>query len=781
MDAPLANPISDLRDSYGVVVIGSGYGGAILGARLAQGRSLCILERGREWIPGTFPDNFDDIVKAVRAPHRPLGLYDYHIHRDVDVFVGSGLGGTSLINANVVIQPDNDLFDHPRWPAEIRQDRDAGTLEEYFAAVRQMLQIETYGGDLPALRKLEAHRKSTNARGASYADVDVAVNFRRYADQPNHVGVHQRLCTLCGDCITGCNVRAKNTLYMNYLPLAKQRGAQMFTQVEVNYLIKLPDGGYVVQYTYHADHGQSSRQGVLRASMVVLAAGALGSPEILLRSREAGMSLSEALGHNFSGNGDFLGAAYNSDQQTDILGFGNVQDERSQIAVGPTILSLADYRNKVRLAERFIIEEGALPRGLVDTLRHTIHLLNFTQGEDTDAGLADYLAESQRIGRDLLHYDPQGALNHSMIYLGIGHDSADGTLVLDHHGHVQLLWGGAPDQPHLRILSAEMRGHTAALGGTYIASPRWHRTLGHNLITVHPLGGCIMASDAAKGVVDHRGRVYDPSHGLNGIHTGLFVVDGSVIPTAVGVNPLLTISGLAERSAALMSADATLDMTPKPFNRTTYVEVRPPVGLHFTEEVKGYLTAGIQGESLEDYRAGERSGRQAGNRLSVWLWIAIEHLDVFLDNPDHEALVSGYVDCASLGGKRMIDRGRFNMFVDTPQAHTKNIRYSLQFTASDGRPYLLAGFKEVRDDRGWDAWSENTTLFTTIYRGTTPSDQVFGRGVLHVLIWDLIEQVASFRVHNASTTATLQALSRFGAFFFGELWETYVKHHLPQS
>ena len=164
--------------------------------------------------------------------------------------------------------------------------------------------------------------------------------------------------------------------------------------------------------------GNPPDQGVLRASVVILAAGALGSPQILLRSREAGLSLSETLGHYFSGNGDFLGAAYNTDQQTDILGFGNIKDERSKIFVGPTILSLADYRNKTRLAERYIIEEGALPRGLVDTLRHTIHLLNFTQGEDTDAGLADYLAESQRIGRDLLHYDPQGALNHSMIYLG---------------------------------------------------------------------------------------------------------------------------------------------------------------------------------------------------------------------------------------------------------------------------------------------------------------------------------------------------------------------------
>jgi cholesterol oxidase len=108
------------------------------------------------------------------------------------------------------------------------------------------------------------------------------------------------------------------------------------------------------------------------------------------------------------------------------------------------------------------------------------------------------------------------------------------------------------------------------------------------------------------------------------------------------------------------------------------------------------------------------------------------------------------------------------------------MRYSLQFRASDGQLYSLTGFKEVRDDRGWDAWSDNTTLFTTIYRGTTPSTQVYGRGVIHVLIWDLVEQVASFRVHNVSPRATWRALSRFGAFFFGELWDTYVKDRLPQ-
>ena len=209
----------------------------------------------------------------------------------------------------------------------------------------------------------------------------MAVNLRRNADRPHHVGVYQRLCTLCGDCVTGCNVRAKNPLYMNYLPLAKQHGAQIFTQIEVDYLVKAADGGYMVHYTYRPGDGQAPRLGVLRASAVILAAGALGSTEILLRSREVGLSISEALGHYFSGNGDSLGLAYNTDQQTDVLGFGIIQDARARIRVGPRILTLADYRNKPALTERFILEEGAIPRRLVDLLRSTLPELNLTEGE----------------------------------------------------------------------------------------------------------------------------------------------------------------------------------------------------------------------------------------------------------------------------------------------------------------------------------------------------------------------------------------------------------------
>jgi cholesterol oxidase len=580
------------------------------------------LERGREWIPGTFPDELDEVAQQVRSELNPLGLYDYRVHDEVDVLIGCGLGGTSLINANVVIQPDNELFDHPRWPDEIRQDRDNGNLNQYFTRVRDMLQAERYPDTLPSLAKIEAHAKSTQARGVPFAKLDVAVNLTRYDDQPNQVGVQQHLCILCGDCVTGCNVRAKNTLYMNYLPLGKQHGAQIFTQVEVDHLVKAPGGGYYVLCTYYPGNGQPSTGRVIRATAVVLAAGALGSTEILLRSREYGLSLSDTLGQYFSGNGDVLSAGYNTDQQTDILGFGNFRDDRAHIRVGPTILSMADYRGRAPLTARFIIEEGAIPRALVDTLRSTVPLLNLTAGQDTDTG--DAFEEARRVGRDLVRYDPKGALNHSMVYLGIGHDGADGTLVLDHRGRVRLLWGNAPEQPLIQTINAEMKAHTAALGGTYLQNPRWDRSLGRNLITVHPLGGCSMGADAERGVVDHRGRVYDPSQGPKAVHDALFVADGAMISTAVGVNPLLTISALAERIAALIDQDGQLDLTMKPFDRTTYVEVHAPVGIEFSEEMKGYVADGMQGASEDDYRQGERRGREQDGALRVWLWIYVD-------------------------------------------------------------------------------------------------------------------------------------------------------------
>jgi len=275
--------------------------------------------------------------------------------------------------------------------------------------------------------------------------------------------------------------------------------------------------------------------------------------------------------------------------------------------------------------------------------------------------------------------------------------------------------------------------------------------------------------------VDHRGRVFDPSQGRSAVHEGLFVADGSIIPTAVGVNPLLTIAALAERIAALIQEDSTLDLTPRPFALQRYVPMRAPVGLSFSEQLSGYLTDGITGEAEADYRHGEVMGRKCDSRLTASLWIGIEDLEAFLHDPRHQARVKGSITYAPLWGARTVEGGSvLQLFVPGHTPQEKQIRYALRFTGADGCPYLLDAFKSIRDDPGCDLWADTTTLFATLSRGDTPEAPILGRGLLHVSLWRILEQLASLRLSHATHHAEVRkALVEFGRFFFGSLWETY--------
>src|SRR5258706_14349660 len=120
----LSTPWEQRKAHYDVVVIGSGYGGSIAAARLASASlnpkpSVCILERGREWQPGDFPESLGDGIAQTRSDLNPLGLYELLTHPEISVLKGSGLGGTSLINANVAIPPDREVFEQFNWPSAI--------------------------------------------------------------------------------------------------------------------------------------------------------------------------------------------------------------------------------------------------------------------------------------------------------------------------------------------------------------------------------------------------------------------------------------------------------------------------------------------------------------------------------------------------------------------------------------------------------------------------------------------------------------------------------------
>lgn len=556
--AVLATSADALRSEYDVVILGSGYGGAITAARLgaANARSsraggkldIAVLERGAEHPTGTFPESEKAAAAELRSPVNPLGLIEIERFKTIDVIHGNGLGGTSLINFNVAIVPDREVF-LASWPRKfqqlVEQQREGvGGLEDYFARARRMLGAAPYAENVP-LRRVDAFRQIAKNAGAQMQVLDITVSAE---DRVTKYGVQRRRCPNHGGDGTGDNTGSKNTLMTNYLPMAAHFGVQLFAGIEAQRIEPTTDGRWRV---IARRTGGDARELAVTARRVVVSAGTLGSNGILLRSHQAGLPLSTRLGKNFSGNGDNFGIAYNTDLQTDTQTWATTDGPpRSELVCGPSITAVMRFgADQSDLRKRFTVQDLSLPRALIDGFRLGLMGLAATSYRDFRR------ANLNRWRRDIT-FNTDGAMNHSLGFLIMLHDNSDGELVLRKNGTVAIDWPGAPTERIYRDVDAVMGPAVEAIGGTYIKNPRWDkRILGKHLITAHPLGGCATADNVDAGVVDHAGRVFRPG---GGIYDGLYVCDASVIPRAIGVNPFLTISMFAERTAELLRAELGL-------------------------------------------------------------------------------------------------------------------------------------------------------------------------------------------------------------------------------
>jgi cholesterol oxidase len=331
------------------------------------------------------------------------GLYHFHVNPDINVLTGLRAGRHSLINANVSLKPEPWVFDQPEWPAALREDR--AELEAGFERAEKMLRPQAFPDHLPVPAKLAALEKGAArfGKGVFYRP-PINVNFKQGI---NPAGVYQEACTGCGDCVSGCNVGAKNSTAATYLPDARNHGAEIFTQTSVRWIAR--DGeGWRVYYDYLG--GREAFEGepaFVKADVVVLAAGSLGSTEILLRSREKGLPVSDRLGRGFTGNGDFLGFGYNSDVPINGVGTGlrEVQDDKR---VGPCITGVIDLREMPgdQPEEGMVIQEGVIPGALSAFLAAALSTAAKLLGDDTDRGLLDWQRGKDPADQSL----PQGRL-----------------------------------------------------------------------------------------------------------------------------------------------------------------------------------------------------------------------------------------------------------------------------------------------------------------------------------------------------------------------------------
>ena len=533
---PLSRSLEEIKPRYDFVVIGSGYGGGVAASRMARcGQSVCVLERGREFAPGEFPARFPDMKNELyihgkkHAMGSETALFDFCHGQHMHVLTGTGLGGGSLVNAAVALRPDPRVFEKEQWPAQIREGQG---LAEGFARADAMLRPVA---DDKADRyiKYKALEKGAQATGGEMIKSPVVISFE---DQTNPAGVEQPACTKCGDCCAGCNVGAKNTVDLTYLADAHAHGAEIFTQAKVSHIEKTDTDWRVIYHGFDRKGRPLDEELVVEAANVVLAAGTLGSTAILLRSREKGLAVSQRLGEGFTANGDIIAFGFDADIPVNAIGVGHPPKVETE-PVGASVSGHIDYRDEEVLENQLMVEEGVMPSALAPLMP-----VMFVPG----GRLAGALSA-------LMRGVYKGPLNRTQTYFAVSHDSAGGKIRLEKE-KIVIDWPDVNKEPVYQKVDDMLTRVSGAIGGKYIRNPLAESMMGNTHATAHPLGGCCMADEAAKGVVNHRGQVFAGDEG-EAVHQGLYVCDGSIIPRSLGANPLMTITALAERAMLLLAEE----------------------------------------------------------------------------------------------------------------------------------------------------------------------------------------------------------------------------------
>jgi cholesterol oxidase len=522
---------------FDAIVIGSGFGGAVTACRLGEkNKRVLVLERGREWNKQTYPRAIeDDWIWSNTHPEKYHGWTDLRMFKGMAVIAGAGVGGGSLIYANVSAVPPKAIFQQG-WPTEITYDE----MAPYYTKVGDVLDIQEVPQNQwsPRVHLLKEGAEKLG-QGDRFRPAPLAVSFNKnlqydFANLPdisnstpfvNKHGAQQGTCAQLGECDIGCRVDAKNTLDKNYLFLAKKKDAEIRPLHLVTGIEPIP-GGYRV---HHDELREGSRiPGSTTAACVVVAAGSMGSTELLLRCRDVTKTLpgiSDSLGKNWSSNGDFLTPA--------LYLHRDIWPDRG-VAIGAVI----DYLDGSDNGKTFWIQDGVIPNVMG---KYFEAIIDRVQKSPEEAQLFNKFSMQSLLQHVTLLSANLDVFRHIMPWFAQGVDAGNGELLLS-DGNLDLKWDIQQSLPLFDTLLAKQNELAKITNGHPFPLPTW--LLCQELITPHPLGGCNMGSTSEQGVVDHKGRVFG--------YENLYVADGAIVPRPLGVNPSRTIAALAERIATLI-------------------------------------------------------------------------------------------------------------------------------------------------------------------------------------------------------------------------------------
>ncbi|KNG47508.1 FAD/NAD(P)-binding domain-containing protein [Stemphylium lycopersici] len=584
----------------------------------------------------------------------------------------------------------------------------------------------------------------------------------------NQAGVHMLESTGSGNECTGVNDGSKNSVLVTYLSDAWARGAELFCEIDVRYIKKKDRGkGYIIFYEISNGKSHKVTKWVSARELVFLGAGALGTTEVLLRSQRYGLCTSPLLGHRLTGNGDMLAFAYNCDREIGSIGHESSEsmDARS---CGPTITSCIDMRgpkNAKNVRDGYVIQDGAVPealgpviQGLIETQTTTLPSRSFNHGRKLLDRLRSWI---------LGPYAKDGSVRRTLVFLTMSHDEKEGAMTLA-NDTAYLQWSGIGNKTRSANIDSVLLEMTENLGGKLVKAP---------CITVHPLGGAVMSNDETGlgGVVDHRGQVFAGKGDT--VHEGIFCVDGSVIPTSLGVNPCATITALAERSCDLImkergwtadeSSNGILNLPKKqPIQKPG--ETQPPGGIkdlmegvQFVEVMSGHVHLGSK---IPDFEAAERMSKVASSSARVTLTVDARRVS----EDSYQGMPQGTFACGAISqDPLLVTGGTVEFFTpDKRVADAVNLVYKLDLLSTDGARYGFHGYKRLDSTAAFSVsktWGATTTLLTTI---TGPDGSLVGRGILHLSLYDFFSELWSLRSHLAiSAVSDFQAQARFLGFF----------------
>ncbi len=506
--------MSGAVDSADVVVIGTGFGGAIPGFHLAAaGAKVTFLERG-PWL-GT--DDFSHDLQ--------LGTYtrivDYVQCRGVSVVAGNCVGGSSVVYFAASLRAPSFVFDRQGtigrrlWPRSISR----ATLDRWYDKVEETLPVSQQSwDDVPYAGGVWA--AACHHAGRTCNPVPVAVDLSR--------------CTNCNWMLNGCRFGAKRSMLLNYLPAALSHGAQVRALHEVQAIAPsaLPGHRYAVSYTAvdPSDYRATVGAGVIHAKLVVVAAGALGTPVILQRSAPLLGGMPAAVGRHFSPNGDRVSMAIlDEDKLATILGL-----ERSRgvayeaFYVGKPIGSMSYDRLDPTTPEftRFALQQIYFPpiTNILPGLPEQPGWFGVGKKQLTEraASWLTLLAMTEDGNEGVFGSPPPTGS-----FVRAASSAAVGQITYTPALETRRAWE-LSDGEISAVIERNSIGRHIPWSGS------------ENALTAHPLGSCRMGDDPSISALDDRNE-------LRG-HAGIFVTDGSSVPTSLCVNPSLTIAALAERS-----------------------------------------------------------------------------------------------------------------------------------------------------------------------------------------------------------------------------------------